>query len=131
MYKPSKKFSKYSSHQPLECGGCIAVSHLHYSALKGAEYCRECCLTDILWSYVCLLISFCHIQFGSEPSSHYIYHDILHLDLGKVLHLSMYFHSAVADQIRCIKYCFSLVYTAWALLASLLLVPTTLWWYIT
>ena len=31
----SKKFSEYSSHQPLECGGCIAIPHLDYLALKG------------------------------------------------------------------------------------------------
>ena len=58
MYKHSEKFSEYSGHQPLECGGYIAVPHLHYSALKSAEYCRECHFTDILWPYVHLLISF-------------------------------------------------------------------------
>ena len=72
MYKSSEKFSEYSSHQPLECGGCIAISHLHYSALKSAKYCRECCLADILWSFGHLLISFSHIQFGSGFSLHYI-----------------------------------------------------------
>ena len=72
MHKSSKKVSEYSGHQPLKCGGCIAISHLHYSALKGAEYCRECCLSGILWSYVCLLISLCHIQLGSEINSCYI-----------------------------------------------------------
>ena len=79
MYKPSEKFSEYSSDQPLECGGCISVPHLHYSALKSAKYCRECRLTDILWSYVHLLISFCHIQFGSEFSLCYImtYHILI------------------------------------------------------
>ena len=25
---------------------------------ESAKYCRECCFTDILWSYACLLISF-------------------------------------------------------------------------
>ena len=39
---------------------------------ESAEYCRECCLTDILCSYARLLISFCHIQFESELSSRYI-----------------------------------------------------------
>ena len=34
VYNPSEKFSEYSSHQLLECRGCIAVPHLHYSALK-------------------------------------------------------------------------------------------------
>ena len=63
---------KYSSHQLLKCGGCIGISHLHYSALKSAKYCRECCFSDILWSYVHLLISLCHIQLGSEFSSGYI-----------------------------------------------------------
>ena len=72
MYKSSEKFLKYGGHQLLECGRCIAISHLHYSALKGAKYCRECHFTDILWSYVHLLISLSHIQFGSELSSHYI-----------------------------------------------------------
>ena len=72
MYEPSKKVSEYSSHQPLECGGCIAISHLHYLALKGAKYSRECCFSNILWSYACLLISLCHIQLGSEISSYYI-----------------------------------------------------------
>ena len=72
MYKPSKKVSEYSGHQPLKCGGCIAVSHLHYLALKCAEYCRECHFSNILWSYVRLLISLCHIQVGSELSSRYI-----------------------------------------------------------
>ena len=72
MYKPFEKFSEYSSHQLLKCGGCIAIPHLHYSALKSAKYCREGHLADILWSYVHLLISFSHIQFGSEFSSHYI-----------------------------------------------------------
>ena len=61
-----------SGHQPLKCGGCIAISHLHYLALKSAKFCRECRFSNILWSYACLLISFCHIQFGSECSSHYI-----------------------------------------------------------
>ena len=72
MYKSSEKFSEYSGHQSLECRGCIAISYLHYLALKSAGYCRECHLADILWSYVYLLISFSHIQFGSEFSSHYI-----------------------------------------------------------
>ena len=72
MYESSKEISEYSSHQPLECGGCIAIPHLHYLALKHAEYCRECCFSDILWSYAHLLISFCHIQFGSECSLRYI-----------------------------------------------------------
>ena len=36
------------------------------------QNCRECCFTDILWSYACLLISFSDIQFGSEFSSRYI-----------------------------------------------------------
>ena len=72
MYKPSEKFSECSSHQPLECGGCIAISHLHYLALKSAEYCREYHLADILWSYVQLFISFSHIQLGSELSLRYI-----------------------------------------------------------
>ena len=72
MYKPSEKVSEYSSHQLLKCEGCIAVSHLHYSTLKGAKYCRECHLSDIFWSYVQLLISLCHIQLGSETSSCYI-----------------------------------------------------------
>ena len=72
MYKSSEKLLEYSSHQLLECGGCITVPHLHYLALKSAEYCRECCLTDILWSYARLLISFCHIQFESEFSLRYI-----------------------------------------------------------
>ena len=61
-----------SSHQLLKCGGCIAVSHLHYSALKSAKYCRECHFSNILWPYACLLISLCHIQLGSERSSRYI-----------------------------------------------------------
>ena len=79
MYKPSKKFLEYRGHQLLKCGGCIGVSHLHYSALKGAEYCRECCLAEILWSYAHLLISFSHIQFGSEFSLCYImmYHVLI------------------------------------------------------
>ena len=72
MYKPSEKISEYSSPQLLKCGGCIAVSHLHYSALKGAKYCRECRFSGILWSYVRLLINLCHIQLGSETSSRYI-----------------------------------------------------------
>ena len=72
MYEPSEKVSEYSGHQLLKCGGCIAVPHLYYLALKGAKYSRECCFSDILWSYVCLLISLCHIQLGSEISSHYI-----------------------------------------------------------
>ena len=72
MYEPSKKVLEYSSHQLLKCGGCIAVSHLHYSALKGAKYCRERCFSNILWPYVHLLISLCHIQLGSEISLHYI-----------------------------------------------------------
>ena len=57
MYKPSEEVLEYSGHQPLKCGGCIAIPLLHYSALKHAEYCRECCFSNILWSYVCLLIS--------------------------------------------------------------------------
>ena len=72
MYKPSKEVLEYSSHQLLKCGGCIVISHLHYSALKSAEYCRECHFSDILWSYARLLISLCHIQLGSEFSLHYI-----------------------------------------------------------
>ena len=72
MYKSSEKFSEYSGHQLLKCGGCIAIFHLHYSALKSAEYCRECCFSNILWSHVHLLISLCHIQLGSEFSSCYI-----------------------------------------------------------
>ena len=77
IYESSGKFLEYSSHQLLECGGCIAISHLHYLALKCAKYCRECCFADILWSYACLLISFSHIQFGSEPSSCYIMTDCI------------------------------------------------------
>ena len=79
MYKPSEKFSEYSGHQLLESGGCIAVPHLHYLALKSAKYCRECCLTDILLPYACLLISFCHVQLGSEFSSCYtmMYHILI------------------------------------------------------
>ena len=79
MYKSSEKFLDYGGHQPLECGRCIAISHLHYLALKGAKYCRECHFTDILWSYACLLISLSHIQFRSEFSSHYImtYHILI------------------------------------------------------
>ena len=77
MYEPSEKFSEYSSHQQLKCGGCIAISHLHYSALKCAKCCTEGCLTDILWSYAHLLISFSHIQFGSELSSCYIMTDCI------------------------------------------------------
>ena len=72
MYEPSEKILEYSSHQPLECGRCIAISHLHYLALKSAEYSRECCLSDILWSYAHLLINLCHSQLGSEISSCYI-----------------------------------------------------------
>ena len=72
MYKPSEKISEYSGHQSPECGGCIAISHLHYSALICAEYCRECCFPNVLWSYAHLLISFCHIQFESEFSLRYI-----------------------------------------------------------
>ena len=58
---------------------CIAVPHLHYLALKSAKYCRECHLTDILWPYAPLLISFCHIQLGSEFSLCYImmYHILI------------------------------------------------------
>ena len=51
---------------------CIAIPHLHYSALKRAKYHRECHFSNILWPYACLLISLCHIQFGSECSSRYI-----------------------------------------------------------
>ena len=72
MYKPSEEVLEYSSHQPLKCGGCIAIPHLHYSALKSAECCRECHFSDILWSYAHLLIRLCHIQLGSEFSSCYI-----------------------------------------------------------
>ena len=45
-----------------------------------------------------------------------LYHDVLRLDLGKVLHLSTYSRSAVADQTRFLMYRFSLVYTALVLL---------------
>ena len=72
VYELSEEFSEYSSHQPLECGGCIAISHLHYSAPKCAKYCRECRFADILWPYAHLLIVFCHIQLGFEVSSCYI-----------------------------------------------------------
>ena len=77
MHESSKKLLEYSGHQQLECGRCIAISHLHYSALKGAEYSRECCLSDIFCSYVHLLITFCHIQLGSEVSLHYIMMDCI------------------------------------------------------
>ena len=48
-------------------------------ALLGSEYCRECCFTDILWSYAGLLMNLGHIQFGSEFSLHYImtYHILI------------------------------------------------------
>ena len=72
MYESSKKVLEYSGHQLLKCGGCIAISHMHDLALKSAEYCRECHFSDILWSYAHLLISLCHIQFGSELCSCYI-----------------------------------------------------------
>ena len=72
MYEPSKKALEYSGHQLLKCGGCIAVSHLHYSALKGVKYCRENHFSNILWPYACLFISLCHIQLGSELSLCYI-----------------------------------------------------------
>ena len=72
VYKPSKKVLEYSSRQPLKCRTCIAISHLHYSALKSAKYCRECHFSNILWPYAHLLISLCHIQLGSELSSRYI-----------------------------------------------------------
>ena len=127
MYKPSKKSLEYSSHQLLECGGCIAISHLHYLALKCAKYCRECHLADILWPYEHLLIGFCHIQFGSEISSCYIMTDCV-LIWERVLHLSMCFHSAVADWTWCIVYHFSSVYTAWMLPALQQLVSTILLW---
>ena len=45
---------------------------MHYLALKHAKYCRECHFSDILWSYACLFMSLCHIQFGSELCSCYI-----------------------------------------------------------
>ena len=72
MYESSKKVSEYSGHQLLKCGGCIAIPHLHYSALKGAKYCGECHLANSLCSYAHLLISFCHIQLGSEFGLCYI-----------------------------------------------------------
>ena len=61
-----------SGHQPLKCGGRIAISHLHYLALESAKFCRECRFSNILWSYACLVISLCHIQLGSEFSLCYI-----------------------------------------------------------
>ena len=57
------------THQSLECGWGIVVSHLYYSALKSAEYCGECGFVHVLWLYVCLLISFCYVQFGPELST--------------------------------------------------------------
>ena len=57
-----------------------------------------------------------------------LYHDVLRLDLGRVLRPSMYSHSAVADQIQFLMYRFSLVYTASVSLVLQLLAPTTLWW---
>ena len=57
-----------------------------------------------------------------------LYHDILRLDLAKVLHLSMYSCSAVTDWTWFSVYCFSLVYTAYVSLVLQLLVPTTLRW---
>ena len=72
MYKPSEKVLEYTGHQLLKRRGCIAISHLHYLVLKSAEYYREHCFFDILWPYVCLLISLCHIQLGAEVSLCYI-----------------------------------------------------------
>ena len=72
MHKPSEEISEYSSHQLLKCGGCVAIPHLHYLALKHAKYCGECHLSNVLYSYACLLMSLCHIQLGSETSLRYI-----------------------------------------------------------
>ena len=72
LHKLSDVVSECGSHQLLKCGWCITVSHLYCSALKSAEYCRECGFMHVLGLYVHFLISFCHVQFGPELSTHYI-----------------------------------------------------------
>ena len=54
---------KDSSHQSLECRGCVAVTHLHYLAPECAKYCGECCLMDMFQYNVYLFIHFGHIEF--------------------------------------------------------------------
>ena len=68
MDKLSDVVSECGGHQLLECGWNITVSHLYYSALKSAEYCGEHGFVHVFGLYACLLISFCHIQFGPELS---------------------------------------------------------------
>ena len=69
MDKLSNVVSECGSHQPLECGWGITVSHLYYSALKSAEYCGEHGFAHVLRLYAHLLISFCHVQLGPELST--------------------------------------------------------------
>ena len=127
VYKSSEEFSEYSSHQPLEFGGCIAISHLHYLALKCAEYCRECRFPNILWSYVHLLISHCHIQLGSEFSSRYIM--TYCISIWKRCHIfPCILVLLFPDRKWFSMYHFSLVTTALVLLVLWLLVHTTLQW---
>jgi hypothetical protein len=35
--------AEYCRHQMLECRWCIAVTHLHYLAPVGVQYCGKCC----------------------------------------------------------------------------------------
>ena len=72
MDKFSNVVSECGSHQPLECGWGITLSHLYYLALKSTEYCGECGFAHILGLYAHLLISFCHVQFGPELSMCYV-----------------------------------------------------------
>ena len=53
---------KDSSHQSLECRGCVAVTHLHYLAPKCAKYCGECRLMDVFRYDAYLFVHFGHIE---------------------------------------------------------------------
>ena len=72
MDESTDAISKDSGHQSLEHRGCIAISHLHYLALKGAEYHRECHLADILQSYVHLVGAHMLIYIYVQSQSKYI-----------------------------------------------------------
>ena len=63
MDKLTDAIPEDSSHQSLECRGCVAVTHLHYLAPERAKYCGEHRLMDVFWYDAYLFVCFRHIKF--------------------------------------------------------------------
>ena len=62
MDESTDAISKDCGDQSLECGGCVAITHLHYLASERAKYCGERCLMDVFRYDAYLFIHFEHIE---------------------------------------------------------------------